>query len=96
MTSLLLRQIGKDDYAVIDAGERVGRIRCAAERARETWLWNVTVSVPGAGNGTASDIEAAKIAFRQSWLKFKGKIGEARLARALEEAQNARERFEPR
>jgi hypothetical protein len=59
-------------------------------------LWNVTVSVPGAGNGTASDIEAAKIAFRQSWLKFKGKIGEARLARALEEAQNARERFEPR
>ena len=32
MTSLALRSIGRNDYAVIDEGHPVGRIRYAAER----------------------------------------------------------------
>jgi hypothetical protein len=30
MTDLALRSIGSNDYAVMDAGDRVGRIRLAA------------------------------------------------------------------
>ena len=89
---LLLRLMTKDDYAVIDAGEPVGRIRLASERRPQCWMWSVTVCVTGAGNGTAADLDAAKAAFRQSWLPFKTAIGEQCLVAALELARAARER----
>lgn len=93
MSSLHLRRVAPDDYAVIDEGHPVGRIRRAAERTGEVWMWNVTVSIPGAGQGTADGLEAAKTAFRAFWISFKAAIGEARLRQALQEAQDARERF---
>ena len=37
MTALALRSIGSNDFAVIDDGDRVGRIRLAAERRGEVW-----------------------------------------------------------
>jgi hypothetical protein len=98
ISTLLLRhaviggQTARDDYVVIDAGHAVGRLRRATERAGEVWMWNVTVNVPGGGNGAAGCLEEAKAAFRQSWLAFKATIGEERLASALQAAQNARER----
>ena len=41
---LKLRSIGIDDYRVLDAGQRIGRIRLADERLPPRWLWNVTIS----------------------------------------------------
>ena len=38
MTALALRSIGRNDYAVIDDGHRVGRIRYAGERTNEVSL----------------------------------------------------------
>jgi hypothetical protein len=38
MTALALRSIGSNDYAVIDDGHRVGRIRYAGERTNEVSL----------------------------------------------------------
>jgi hypothetical protein len=92
MPALALRPIGSNDYAEIDDGNTVGRIRYAAERTNETWMWNVTVLVPGGGNGTAPSLEAAKAAFRERWTKFKAEIGSEVLADALEAARHARER----
>jgi hypothetical protein len=87
MTTLALRLIGPSDYVVIDEGHRVGRIRRAAERINEVWLWNVTVAVPGGGHGTSTSLDAAKFAFRESWIEFKAEIGPERLAKALELAR---------
>ena len=98
VTTLLLRramiggQTARDDYVVIDAGQVVGRLRRASERAGKVWMWNVTVNVPGGGNGAAASLEEAEAAFRPSWFAFKADIGEERLASALQEAQNARDR----
>ena len=47
MTALALRSIGSNDFAVIDDGYPVGRIRLAAERGGQTWMWNCTIPVPG-------------------------------------------------
>ena len=76
MTALALRPIGSNDYAVIEDGNPVGRIRLAAERHREVWLWNCTVLIPGVPHGNASSLEAAKTAFRQAWVKCKAEIGQ--------------------
>jgi hypothetical protein len=40
--TLALRPIGQNDYNVIEAGERIGRIRYAGERSPGIWIW-VTV-----------------------------------------------------
>jgi len=90
MTALALRSIGSNDYAVIEDGNPVGRIRLASERQGEVWLWNCTVLVPGVPNGNADSLEAAKTAFRQAWAKSKAEIGPERLVQALETAQVAR------
>ena len=92
MTGLALRSIGSNDYAVIDDGHAVGRIRLASERHGETWMWNCTVLIPGVPNGNAGSLGAAKTAFRQAWAKSKAEIGPERLAQALETAQETRER----
>jgi hypothetical protein len=92
MTALALRSIGSNDYAVLDDGHPVGRIRHAAERTNEeVWLWNITIPVPGGGNGTSPSLDHAKAAFRDSWFKFKKELGPERLASALETAEAARE-----
>ena len=47
MTTLALRSIGSNDFAVIDDGDRVGRIRLAAEQRGEVWMWNIGLNIPG-------------------------------------------------
>jgi hypothetical protein len=93
VTNLALRPIGRNDYAVIDDGHPVGRIRYAAERANKVWVWNVTIPEPGGGYGTSQNLQEAKSAFKESWLKFKTEIGPVRLASALDLAEAARERL---
>ena len=70
MTTLALRSIGSNDFAVIDDGDRVGRIRLAAERRGEVWMWNVGLNIPGGvPSGTATSLDEAKTAFRESWTR---------------------------
>ena len=92
MTTLALRSIGSNDYAVIDDGDRVGRIRLAAERRGELWMW-IGLNIPGGvPSGTAASLEDAKTAFRESWTRFKAGIEPALYAEAIEEAKAARDR----
>jgi hypothetical protein len=77
----------------MDDGHPVGRIRYAAERTNEIWMWNVTIPEPGCGHGTCPSLEEAKAAFKESWFKFKTEIGPERLASALDLAEAARERL---
>jgi hypothetical protein len=79
-----LRTICTDDYAVIDAGQPVGRIRRAGERQGEVWMWNVTLPTPGAPGNTDGSLDAAKAAFREAWSAFKASIGEKGLAEAIQ------------
>lgn len=59
--TLALRPIGKNDFAVIDDGNTVGRIHHAAERTNDVWMWNVTIPIPGGvPYGIAGDLEPAK------------------------------------
>ena len=44
---LKLRSIGLSDYAVLESGQRIGRIRLATERMPCVWLWNVTIQLGG-------------------------------------------------
>jgi hypothetical protein len=93
MTTLALRSIGSNDYAVIDDGDRVGRIRLAAERRGEVWMWNIGLNIPGGvPSGTAASLEDAKTAFRESWTRFKAGIEPALYAEAIEEAKATRDR----
>ena len=72
MTTLALRSIGSNDYAVIDDGDRVGRIRLAAERRGELWMW-IGLNIPGGvPSGTAASLEDAKTAFREFLDKVQG------------------------
>jgi hypothetical protein len=48
----------------LDDGHPVGRIRYAAERTNEIWMWNVTIPEPGGGHGTSPSLEEAKSAFK--------------------------------
>jgi len=65
MTVLILRTIGIKDCAVIDNGHPIGRIRYAAERTNEVWMWNFTGAVPGGGHRTSPSLEEAKAALVQ-------------------------------
>lgn len=75
MTALALRSIGSNDFAVIEDGHSVGRIRLARGRHREVWMWNCTVPHLRFPSGNAGSLEAAKAAFRQAWAKNKAEIG---------------------
>lgn len=93
MINLALRSIGSNDYAVIDDGHPVGRIRLASQQRAEVWYWSVTIPVPGAPNGSAASLKEAKAAFVRAWTKSKIEIGPERFAKALEIAEAARERL---
>ena len=95
MAALALRSIGQDDYAVIDDGHAVGRIRLASERKGQVRMWSCTVLIPCVPSGTADSLENAQSAFRQAWTKSKAEIGPERLAQAFETAQAAGERVKP-
>jgi hypothetical protein len=61
------------DWQVLDDGKPVGRIyeRHAPANPDQTWFWSITAYVePRAGlrtSGTASTLEEAKAAFRDTW-----------------------------
>ena len=62
---LKLRSIGIDDYRVLDAGQRIGRIRLADERMPGVWLWNVTIHLTGGlPMGSAKDLDTGKAEFK--------------------------------
>jgi hypothetical protein len=81
--TLALRPIGQNDYNVIEAGERIGRIRYASERSPGIWIWNVQVHIPGPPAGSARSLNAAKDEFRKAWEAFKAKHGPEQLAQAF-------------
>jgi hypothetical protein len=56
-------QTAPDDYTVLEDGTPIGRIHRSTERSGEIWTWSVTVSVPGAANGSAGSLERAKSEF---------------------------------
>ena len=62
---LKLRSIGIDDYRVLDAGQRIGRIRLADERMPPVWLWSVTIHLTGGlPMGSAKDLDTGKAEFK--------------------------------
>ena len=62
---LKLRTIGLSDYSVLEGGQRIGRIRLATERMPCTWIWNVTVHLPGGlPIGSSKDLDTAKAEFK--------------------------------
>lgn len=84
MGHLFLRSIGQNDYNVIEGGERIGRIRYAAERTPGIWLWNVQVHITGGlPMGTARNLPEAKSAFKTAWEAFKEQHTPEELAAAF-------------
>jgi hypothetical protein len=57
-----------DDYRVLDAGQRIGRIRLADERMPPVWLWAITIHLPGGlPSGSSPDFNTAKAEFKAAW-----------------------------
>ena len=81
---------------MLDHSEPVGRIRRASERAADIWMWNVTISLPGAASGTAGELDEAKQAFRAAWSALKAAPGRDQLANVLTADADARERHRAR
>ena len=88
---LKLRSIGIDDYRVLDAGQRIGRIRLVIERMPGVWLWAVTVPLSG-GLPTCSalDFNAAKAEFKAAWKALKASTTPEQFAAAYR-AMNIRD-----
>ncbi|MFB6460490.1 hypothetical protein [Bradyrhizobium tunisiense] len=86
---LKLRPIGRRDYAVLEDGQAIGRIRYASERTPGIWIWNCTVHIPCPPAGSSQTLDAAKADFKAAWSKFKARHGEAALAKAYK-AMNLR------
>lgn len=88
---LKLRLIGIRDYAVLEDGQRIGRIRFASERMPSVWLWNVTVHIPGGlPIGSAKDLDITKAEFKTAWEALKASTPPERLAAAYK-AMNIRD-----
>jgi hypothetical protein len=62
---LKLRSIGLSDYAVLESGQRIGRIRLAAERMPCVWLWSVTIRLTGLPMGSSKDLTRPRRSLRQ-------------------------------
>ena len=61
---LKLRSIGINDYAVLEAGRRIGRIRFVIKRLPGVWLWNVAVPLSSVlPMGSSEDLDTAKVEF---------------------------------
>jgi hypothetical protein len=64
----------ENDYCVFREERSIGRIREATERAGFSpgWVWsiNVPLPIPPWGNGFSPSLEAAKVAFREAWVRF--------------------------
>ena len=52
---LKLRSIGISDYAVLEGGQRIGRIRFAEERLPPRWLW-----LPHGRDGVQGSLEGVE------------------------------------
>lgn len=91
---LSLRQLAENDFAVIDAGDEVGRIRLAAERASKTWLWNITIPTPlrGRTHGTGADLEEAKADFKAAWSQARAQLSPEVYRQAMQTQRDAAER----
>jgi hypothetical protein len=88
---LKLRSIGIDDYRVLDAGQRIGRIRLADERMPPVWLWNVTIHLTGGlPMGSSKDLDTAKAEFKAAWEALKARTPPEQLAAAYR-AMNIRD-----
>ena len=58
---LRLRSIGLSEYAVLESGQRIGRIRLATEHMPCVWLWSVIIHLTGGlPMGSAKDLDTAK------------------------------------
>ena len=88
---LKLRSIGIDDYRVLDAGQRIGRIRLADERMPPVWLWAITIHLPGGlPTGSSPDFSTAKAEFKAAWKALKAGTAPEQLAAAYR-AMNIRD-----
>jgi len=90
---LKLRSLGIDDYSVLEASQRIGRIRLAGERMPPFWLWNVTIHLPGGlPMGSSPDYDTAKAEFKAAWEALKARTPPEQLASALEDARPVQQR----
>jgi len=88
---LKLRLIGINDYAVLDGGRRIGRIRFVIERIPGVWLWNITVPLGGSlPTGSAQELDMAKSELRAAWKALKARTTPEQLAAAYR-AMNIRD-----
>ena len=88
---LKLRSIGLSDYAVLESGQRIGRIRLATERMPCVWLWNVTIHLTGGlPMGSSKDLDTAKAEFKAAWEALKARTTPEQLAAAYK-AMNIRD-----
>jgi len=80
---LKLRSLGINDYSVLEAGQRIGRIRFADERMPPVWLWNVTIHLTGGlPMGPSPDFDTAKAEFKAAWEALKASTTPEQLAAA--------------
>jgi hypothetical protein len=88
---LKLRSIGLSDYAVLESGQRIGRIRLATERMPCVWLWSVTIHLGGRlPMGSSQDLNTAKAEFKTAWKALKARTPSEQLAAAYK-AMNIRD-----
>jgi hypothetical protein len=80
---LKLRSIGLSDYAVLERGQRIGRIRLATERMPCVWLWSVTIRLTdGLPMGSSKDFNTAKAGFKTAWERLSAGTTPEQLAAA--------------
>ena len=80
---LKLRSIGLSDYAVLESGQRIGRIRLATERMPCVWLWSVTIHLTGGlPTGSSKDLDTVKAEFKAAWKALKARATPEQLVAA--------------
>ena len=87
---LKLRSIDLSDYAVLESGQRIGRIRLATERMPCVWLWSVTIRLTGLPMGSSKDLNTAEAEFETAWKALKARTPPEQLAAAYK-AMNIRD-----
>jgi hypothetical protein len=88
---LKLRMIGLSDHAVLESGQRIGRIRLATERMPCVWLWSVTIHLTGGlPTGSSKNLDTAQAEFKTAWKALKARTPPEDLAAAYR-AMNIRD-----